>query len=145
VKIYTIGYTQKPLRHAITLLRDAGVDVVIDVRLRNSNQLAGWAKRDDLEFILETFGIGYLHRTEVAPSAELLDAYRRDHDWARYAEGYNALITSRNVSAPFEAILERYERPCLLCSEHKADRCHRRLLADRISRRTPDLSVTHLV
>jgi uncharacterized protein (DUF488 family) len=145
VKLYTIGYTQKPLRRAIHLLRDAEVDAVIDVRLRNSSQLAGWAKRDDLAFILETFGIGYQHQTNVAPSDELLDTYRRDHDWDRYVEGYHALLEARGVLDEFEAVLGQYQRPCLLCSEAKADRCHRRLLAELLGARLPDLSVVHLV
>jgi uncharacterized protein (DUF488 family) len=127
------------------LLREAGVDIVVDVRLRNTGQLAGWAKRDDLAFILETFGIGYSHHPEVAPSDELLDRYRRDHNWARYEAEYPVLIEERGVLSAFGAFVAGYERPCLLCSEHEPTHCHRRLLAERLAATGVALDVVHLM
>src|SRR5438309_1770864 len=143
--LFTIGYTKKPLRACIQLLREAAVDVVVDVRRRNTGQLAGWAKRDDLAFILETFGIEYRHFLEVAPSDELLDRYRRDHDWDRYVVEFGAQIGERGVLPELQAFLDGYERPCLLCSEHEPTRCHRRLLAERLTVNQPDMQVIHLM
>ena len=97
MKVATIGFTQKPLRRFVDLLRGAEVDLVVDIRLRNNSQLAGWSKRDDLAFILETFGIGYTHRPELAPSDELFDAYRKNQDWATYELVYPRLLEERQV------------------------------------------------
>lgn len=142
--IYTIGYTKKPLRRFMQLLRDAAVDGVFDVRLRNTGPLAGWAKRDDLAFILETFGVAYTHRPELAPTAELLDRYRRDHDWARYETEYPSIIAKRAVLPEVLELLGRFQRPCLLCSEHEPTRCHRRLLCEQLVAHSPALEVVHL-
>jgi len=141
--VYTIGYTRKPLRRFIELLRGAGVDAVIDVRLRNTGQLAGWSKRDDLAFILEAFGIAYHHRPEVAPTPELLDGYRRDHDWERYEVEYPRIIAGRAALPAISEFLSRFERPCLLCSEHEPTQCHRRLLCQLVAGQLP-LQVVHL-
>ena len=93
--IYTIGHTKKTLEHFIRLLQKAGVDAVIDVRLRNTSQLAGFAKRDDLAFLLrEGFGIEYEHRAELAPTPAILDAYKTDGDWLAYEADFPVLINS---------------------------------------------------
>ena len=141
--VYTVGYTKKPLRRFIDLLRVARVDAVIDVRLRNTGQLAGWSKRDDLAFILEVFGIAYHHRPEVAPTPELLDGYRRDHDWQRYEVEYRRIIAGRGVLPAISELLSRFERPCLLCSEDDPTHCHRRLLWELMAGELP-LHVIHL-
>jgi len=143
--IYTIGYTKKSLRQFIGLLQDAGVDAVIDVRLRNTSQLAGFAKRDDLDFLLgEGFGIAYEHLVELAPTAEILDAYKNDHDWSAYERDYPQLLAERDALAIGQRLLERYQRPCLLCAEDTPDHCHRRLLAEYLAERISDLEIVHL-
>lgn len=120
------------------------MDAVVDVRLRNTGQLAGWSKRDDLAFILEMLGIGYQHRPEVAPTAELLDRYRRDHDWAHYEAEYPRIIAERGVLPEIAAELRQFQRPCLLCSEPEPTRCHRRLLCEQLVALQPDLEVVHI-
>ena len=143
--IYTIGYTQKPLRQFIGLLQEAGVEAVIDVRLRNTSQLAGFAKRDDLDFLLrEGFGIAYEHVVELAPTAEILDAYKKDHDWPAYERAYRQLLAERDALAIGRQLLQRYQRPCLLCAEDTADHCHRRLLAEYLAEGIGDLEIVHL-
>ena len=143
--IYTIGHTRKSLRQFIGLLQEAGVDAVIDVRLRNTSQLAGFAKRDDLAFLLrEGFGIGYEHVVELAPTAEILDAYKEDHDWLAYERDYQQLLAEREALAIGRQLLERYQRPCLLCAEDTPDHCHRRLLAEYLAERIGNLEIVHL-
>ena len=84
--LYTIGFQRKPLSQFIALLRQAGVDAIIDIRLRNTSQLSGYTKRDDLAFLLNKgFDIAYEHRPDLAPSGDILDAYREDKDWAAYS------------------------------------------------------------
>lgn len=143
--LYTIGFTQKSLRQFVELLREAGVDGVVDVRLSNISQLSGFAKRDDLAYVLELVGIGYLEEKRLAPAAPLRDAYRRDHDWDTYAAGYRALLAERPLAAVLAGIAARFERPCLLCAEPTPDRCHRRLAAEALARLRPGLEVRHLV
>lgn len=143
--IYTIGYTKKSLRQFIGLLEKAGVEAVIDVRLRNTSQLAGFAKRDDLAFLLgKCFGIAYEHLVELAPTAEILDAYKKDHDWLAYEREYSQLLVEREALAIGRRLLERYQRPCLLCSEDTPDHCHRRLLAEYLAESISDLEIAHL-
>jgi uncharacterized protein (DUF488 family) len=144
--ICTIGYTKKSLEQFIRLLQEAGVDAVVDVRLRNTSQLAGFAKRDDLAFLLrEGFGIEYEHRPELAPSAEILDAYRADGDWAAYETAFLPLLQEREAGSAGREIMSRYRRPCLLCAEPTPEQCHRRLVAEWWAEAWPELKVMHLV
>ncbi len=143
--LYTIGFQRKPLSQFIALLRQAGVDAIIDIRLRNTSQLSGYTKRDDLAFLLnEGFDIAYEHRPDLAPSGDILDAYREDKDWAAYEERFNPLLAERQAETIGRDILSRYQAPCLLCSEPTADHCHRRLVAEHWADHIPDLNVTHL-
>ena len=143
--LYTIGFQRKPLSQFIALLRQAGVDAIIDIRLRNTSQLSGYTKRDDLAFLLNKgFDIAYEHRPDLAPSGDILDAYREDKDWAAYKERFNPLLAERQTETIGRDILSRYQAPCLLCSEPTADHCHRRLVAEHWADHIPDLNVTHL-
>jgi len=143
--VYTIGYTQKTLERFIRLLLDSGVDAVVDIRLRNTSQLAGFSKRDDLAFLLrEGFGIGYEHRPDLAPTDEILDAYKKSHDWAAYERAFLPLLAERRAEEIGRDLLARYSRPCLLCAEPAPDRCHRRLVAEWWAAHLPDLELVHL-
>jgi uncharacterized protein (DUF488 family) len=144
--LYTIGFTQLALAEFIGLLRGAGVDALLDTRLRNTSQLAGWAKRDDLAFLLrEGFGIAYEHVEPFAPTDALLDGYRAGRDWDAYAIAYRALLAERDVAAIGRDLLRRYRSPCLLCSEPTPDRCHRRLLAEYLAEQLGGIVVAHLL
>jgi uncharacterized protein (DUF488 family) len=143
--VYTIGFQHKPLSEFIALLRQTGVDAVIDIRLRNTSQLSGYTKRDDLAFLLgEGFGIAYEHRPELAPTAEILDVYRQDRDWAAYEQRFYPLLAERQAEAIGHELLSRYHAICLLCSEPTADQCHRRLVAEYWAEHIPELTVVHL-
>jgi uncharacterized protein (DUF488 family) len=144
--IYTIGYTQKTLESFIHLLQEAGVDGVVDIRLRNTSQLAGFAKRDDLAFLLrEGFGIEYEHRPDLAPTPEILDAYKTSGDWAAYEDAFLHLLAERSAQRIGSELVARYDHLCLLCAEPKPDHCHRRLVAGWWAEHLPDVEVTHLL
>jgi uncharacterized protein (DUF488 family) len=129
--IYTIGFTRIALAEFIGLLRGAAVDAVIDTRLRNTSQLAGWAKRDDLAFLLRTgFGIAYEHAPLFAPTDDLLDTYRAGGDWETYAAAYRTLLAQRQAENLGRDLLER---------------CHRRLLAEYLAELLDGIVVTHLL
>jgi uncharacterized protein (DUF488 family) len=143
--IYTIGFTKKSLEQFIHLLQNAGVNAVIDIRLRNTSQLAGFAKRDDLAFLLhEGFGLEYEHRPDLAPSDDILDAYKTGGDWLAYEHDFLSLLAERHAEALGREILARYQRPCLLCAEPTPEHCHRRLVAEYWAAHLPDLEVVHL-
>jgi uncharacterized protein (DUF488 family) len=117
----------------------------VDIRRRNTSQLAGFAKREDLAFLLrEGFGIAYEHRPELAPTEELLTWRRRGGDWPAYVEAFERLMEERDMEVEARAALEPYRRPCLLCAEDRPDECHRRLLAERLQAAVPGLEVVHL-
>ena len=143
--VYTIGYTQKSLEQFVRLLQISSVDAVIDIRLRNTSQLAGFAKRDDLAFLLQVgFGIGYEHRPDLAPTDEILDAYRKNRDWVAYERNFLPLLAERRVEQIGRELLARYSRPCLLCAEPAPDRCHRRLVAEWWASHLPGVELVHL-
>jgi len=144
VALHTIGFTQKSLRQFVALLQSAGVDAVIASRLRNTGQLAGYAKKDDLAYVLELMGIAYGHHPELVPSHEILDTYRKDKDWDRYVRHFRPLIADRAIETVAANVLGRYRNPCLLCSEATPDQCHRRLVAEYWQKHTPGLDIVHL-
>ena len=144
MKISTIGFTKKPARHFFDLLRESGVNRVVDVRLNNASQLAGFAKKDDLAFFLgELCEMDYVHVPELAPTKELLDDYRKRRcDWAAYEERFIALMCERRIeeTVPREIVADG----CLLCSEDKPHRCHRRLVAEYMKQHWDNVEIEHL-
>ena len=143
--LYTIGYKGKPLQTFIGQLQDAGVDAVIDIRLRNTSHLLGYTKRDDLAFLLRSgFGIAYEHRPELAPSEEILLAFRENKDWTAYVRQFGPLLVERRSEVHGQRILACYDAPCLLCAETTAEQCHRRLVAEYWAQHIPELDIVHL-
>ena len=142
--VYTIGFTKKSLREFIEVLRAAGVRRVVDVRLRNTSQLAGWSKQPDFAYLLEAgFSIAYEHHPEFAPTGELLDGYKGDGDWPRYEERFKQLLAERQPEAEARVLLEQ-ENICLLCAEPTPEQCHRRLVAEYFVELDPRVEVKHL-
>jgi uncharacterized protein (DUF488 family) len=143
--VYTIGLERRSLEDLIATLREAGVDAIIDVRLHNTSQLAGFSKRDDFAFLLqEGFGIAYEHNLELAPTEEIMRAYRKSRDWEAYRRGYMPLLAERDAVAVGRDVLSRYQAPCLLCAERDAGQCHRSLIAAHWAEQLPDVQVVHL-
>ena len=130
MKVYTIGFTKSSAESFFTRLQNAGVKTVVDVRLNNVSQLAGFAKKNDLRYFLKAIcRIDYAHRQELAPTQEMLDAYKKKRGrWADYEKQFLDLMTARRIedTVPRDAI----DGACLLCSEDKPHHCHRRLVAE---------------
>lgn len=143
--IYTIGFTRKSAEEFFALLRSAGVETLVDIRLHNRSQLAGFAKRDDLAwFARELAGIEYVHVPELAPTPELFEAFkRRVGSWEAFEQGFRQLMEERGAVERFDRGLLR-RSPCFLCSEAAPDRCHRRLVAEALAAGEPGLQVMHL-
>ena len=142
--ICTIGFTRKTFQEFIERLRAAGVREVIDIRLRNTSQLAGWSKYPDVAYLLTAgFGMHYEHHPEFAPTAELLDKYTKACDWPTYEVCFKQLLANRRLEHRAQALLAK-EAVCLLCTEPQADRCHRRLVAEYLRNLQPELEIRHL-
>jgi uncharacterized protein (DUF488 family) len=146
--IATIGFGKKGAERFVCLLAEASVTTVIDTRRRPDSPLSGYARQRDLPFILRVANIGYEHRPELAPPNELLDRYRSDKDWAAYERDFDSLVLSTVPARDAMAdLLQRSQTEivALLCSEPTPDRCHRRLVAERMQQIDPSLTVHHLV
>jgi uncharacterized protein (DUF488 family) len=145
IKLFTIGFTQKTAEHFFSLLVKAGVRNVIDTRLNNRSQLAGFSKADDLPFFLRAIGeMSYRHATEMAPTQDMLDRYKKlKGSWSEYEEEFRGLLERRRL---IESIsIADLNNSCLLCSEHEPQNCHRRLVAEYVQSFHPQVLVTHLL
>lgn len=143
-RLYTIGFTQTDAENFFSRLKRANVKRLIDVRLNNVSQLAGFAKRDDLRYFLdEICEAGYSHHTELAPTKELLDDYKkRGLTWMEYERSFNEIICKRRIEAGVDATF--LDGACLLCSEPGPEHCHRRLVAEYLQKHIPGLKIIHL-
>lgn len=144
MKVFTIGFTKTSAESFFTRLQKAGVKKIIDVRLNNVSQLAGFAKRDDLRYFLKALcNIEYVHRPELAPTQEILDAYKKQKgQWKDYEQQFMELMKKRRIeeSIPREAV----DAAGLLCSEDKPVHCHRRLVAEYLKSKWGDIDIIHL-
>jgi len=144
MRLFTIGFTKKTAQRFFELLRTSGAVRVVDVRLNNVSQLAGFAKKDDLAYFLKKIcGIDYVHLPELAPTQEMLDDFKKQSgDWATYEKRFLALMRERRIEAavPKEVIAQG----CLLCSEDKPHHCHRRLVAEYLKQQWGDIEIAHL-
>ena len=144
MKVSTIGFTKKSARRFFELLHKSGAKRVVDVRLNNISQLAGFAKKDDIAYFLkEIGGLEYVHLTELAPTKEILDEYKkRNGDWSTYEIRFLNLMKHRRIEemVPREIIADG----CLLCSEDKPHHCHRRLIAEYLKQHWGDVEINHL-
>lgn len=142
--VCTIGFSNKSLREFIGRLKDAGVKKVVDVRLNNTSQLAGYAKKQDLQFVLELVGIDYEHVLELAPTDELMKGYKEKKiSWEEFKDIYYKLLEDRNPLNNFD-LNTQPDTICLLCAEDKPATCHRSLAANFIKASKEGIEIKHL-
>ncbi|MDM8551759.1 DUF488 domain-containing protein [Desulfobacterales bacterium HSG2] len=144
IKLFTIGFTKKSAEKFFTMLSKAGVKRVVDVRLNNSSQLAGFAKRDDLRYFLKTIcDVDYIHIPELAPTKEILDEYKKNKgDWSVYEPRFLSLMAERNIEDEMTGKIT--DGDCLLCSEKEPDECHRRLVAEYLNDKWGNIETEHI-
>jgi uncharacterized protein (DUF488 family) len=143
--LFTIGFTKKNASEFFEKLRAAGVKRVVDVRLNNSYQLAGFSKRDDLKYFLEKIlGIDYVAEPLLAPTQPMLDSYKKDGiSWDAYERAFLDLMEERAIEKKIDPKL--IAGGCLLCSEEKPHHCHRRLVAEYLQKHWGKLDIRHLL
>ena len=144
MRILTVGFTKKSAERFFEMLRKAGTRKVVDVRLNNISQLAGFAKKNDLAYFLQQIcDADYIHLPSLAPTKEMLDAYKkRCGSWEDYARRFIDLMVERQIEDKIKP--ETLEDACLLCSEDKPHRCHRRLVAEYLKKHWGDVEIEHL-
>ncbi len=144
ITLYTIGFTKKSADIFFTKLNQAGVSKIIDIRLNNISQLAGFTKKEDLTYFLRNLcNCSYSHQPILAPTNDILDDYRKKKiDWSEYAMRFRRLLENRAVETIIP--VNELQNSCLLCSEPTAEKCHRKLVAEYFRERFPDIKIEHL-
>lgn len=143
MKIFTIGFTKTTAENFFERLKRSGAKAIVDVRLNNVSQLAGFAKRDDLRYFSKSIcNMDYRHLPKLAPTKDILDQYKKNGgDWVDYEEKFNKLIATRKIENIDKELLDG---GCLLCSEDKPHHCHRRLVVEYLKRHWVDVEIVHL-
>lgn len=145
--LYTIGFTKKSAKEFFEALKYRSVDVLVDTRINNVSQLAGFTKSDDLKYFLKAIGnIDYIYMPDFAPTKDLLKDWRdKKISWEEYEERYLSLQEQRGTYKHFLTDFANYENICILCSEATPEHCHRRLLAEKLESEFPnDIKVIHI-
>ena len=144
--LYTIGFTQSTAENFFARLREHGIGRLVDVRLNNQSQLAGFAKRRDLEYFLrELCDADYEHEPLLAPTQDILDSFKkgRGMSWEEYERRFLELMSEREVEKHLDA--KDFETPSvLLCSEATPEHCHRRLVVEYLQQHWPSVRAVHL-
>jgi uncharacterized protein (DUF488 family) len=145
IKLYTIGFTGKSAEKFFGLLKRSDVKKIVDTRINNVSQLAGFAKGADLKyFSWEIAHVSYEHKLDFAPTKELLDRYRKKQmSWPQYELEYLDLLDRRKIARQID--IDSLHENCLLCSEHTPEKCHRRLLAEYLKQIRNDIEIIHLI
>jgi uncharacterized protein (DUF488 family) len=143
MKIFTIGFTKTSAESFFSRLSRANVRKLVDVRLNNVSQLAGFAKKDDLKFFAKSIcHINYEHIPELAPTKNILDEYKKSKGaWSTYADQFLSLMSARKIE---NIDRSRLDGGCLLCSEDKPHHCHRRLVVEYLREKWGDVEIEHL-
>ncbi|NDD25311.1 MAG: DUF488 domain-containing protein [Actinobacteria bacterium] len=144
-KLFTIGFAGKSAANFFELLESSGAKGLIDIRLNRNSQLSGFAKEADLEFFLQNIlNLDYEIQENLAPSKELLESYRKGRlSWLQYERDYLDLLERREVFKNIDS--SKFRNRVLLCSEALPEMCHRRLVAEQLSKLDDSLQVIHLV
>ena len=144
MRILTVGFTKKSAERFFGMLRKAGTRKIVDVRINNVSQLSGFAKKNDLAYFLRQIcDMDYVHLPNLAPTKEMLDAYKKKRgSWEDYERRFIDLMAERRIEDKIKP--EILEDACLLCSEDKPHRCHRRLVAEYLKKHWGNVEIEHL-
>lgn len=145
MRIHTIGFTKKSAERFFSLLKASGAKRLVDVRLNNVSQLAGFTKKDDLAYFLrEICGMSYVHVPLLAPTQALLDQFKKLRgQWSTYETEFLALMRERAIET--HVAREIMDGACLLCSEDTPEHCHRRLVGEYLRSAWGDVELVHLI
>ena len=143
-RLYTIGYERLLPPELVNELLLAGVQRLIDVRHRPQSRRPGMSKTR-LGGLLADHGIAYEHRRALGTPPDIRWFFKH----GRVAEGRDAFRAHVEATAAAEldalaAELDHAPPTALMCLEAEPAVCHRRVLAEQLSTRRPDLEVVDL-
>lgn len=142
--IYTLGFVKKKAKEFFAILKENKIEQLVDIRFNNTSQLAGFTKKEDLEYFLkELCNITYSHFEFLAPTKEIRNSYNRNEDWQEYTKKYLNLLREREILKKLDKSFFQ-KRTCFLCSEPIPDYCHRKLLVDYLKEHWRDIEIIHL-
>jgi uncharacterized protein (DUF488 family) len=144
MKLFTIGFAKKTAEQFFAKLSAAGVRRIIDIRLNNMSQLAGFTKSADLPYFARAIGgMEYMHLLDLAPTQDMLDEYKKKRgDWSTYEKKFLSLMASRRIEEKVPRDI--LEGSCLLCSEPTPHHCHRRLVAEYLRDKLGNIEICHI-
>ena len=144
IRLLTIGFTKKTAEQFFEALKKNGVKKLVDIRINNKSQLAGFTKGADLKyFVKEINGIPYVHIADFAPTKELLSDYQdKKIDWIGYQKVFRQIIESRQIDKKYN--IKDFDNACFLCSEELPEKCHRRLIVEYFREKNPDIQIVHI-
>lgn len=144
IRLLTIGFTKKTAKQFFEILKKNGVNKLVDIRINNTSQLAGFAKGQDLEYFVNVINnIPYIHIPDFAPTKQLLSDYQNKKiDWLGYQKIFRQLIESRKIDKKYN--ISDFDNACFLCSEELPDQCHRRLIVEFFKENNPEIQIIHL-
>jgi uncharacterized protein (DUF488 family) len=146
MKIYTIGFTQKSAKEFFGLLKQNHIKRVVDIRISPQGQLSAFARQEDLPYFLDNLSnhCTYVYMPILAPTKEILLAYRASKDWRSYTSSFTALMDERRIPEVLNRDEFETSTACLLCSESTPEKCHRRLVTERLANRWENVEIVHL-
>ena len=146
MKIFTIGFTQKSAREFFNKIKENKIDLLLDIRLNNVSQLAGFAKGKDLEYFLkEICHCEYVHDEVFAPTKTLLDNYRaKKVSCLEYEKIFTEILKTRPIIERFNNLYGKFNNICLLCTEPTPEQCHRRLVAEYLKEHIENIEIIHI-
>jgi uncharacterized protein (DUF488 family) len=146
MEVFSIGLSGRSAESFFEALRAAEVKRVLDVRLHNTSNLAGYGKAAHLPYLLRELCVAeYEHEPLLAPSAELFDGLKKTRtlSWDDYERGIRDLLAERRVQERLDP--GDFAVPTgLLCACPDAERCHRRIVLEYLDAAWGGLDITHL-
>ena len=143
-KLYTMGYTQKTAEKLFNLLSEHEIKRLMDIRLHNNTQLAGFTKQNNFKYFIERLSdIEYRHIPLMAPSKDIFDDYMKNGlEWEGYELRFKRLIDQRKIEQLINE--DEIDGACMLCCEPEATNCHRRLVAEYLQNYFKNIEIIHL-
>lgn len=143
MKLFTIGFTGKSAEEFFTLLKKNKINKVVDIRLNNTSQMAGFTKARDFPYFLKLHNIEYENNSLFFPTKELLNGYKNKKiSWKEYEKIFLSLLKERKVEEKID--IKNFENSVFLCSEKTAKNCHRRLSVEYLKKFFNDINIVHL-
>ncbi|HEV8537218.1 MAG TPA: DUF488 domain-containing protein [Candidatus Limnocylindria bacterium] len=144
MRIWSIGHGARPLAELMATLADAHIEVVVDVRRFPGSRRHPQFSATSLVTSLSELGIAYLHLPGLGGRREPRDDSPHRALRVGAFRGYADHMNTAEFAAEYEKLtaLARRSRAAFMCAETLWWRCHRRMIADRLT--VDGFAVTHL-